>query len=65
MPRRIDFLSVGEEFGADALSERTHGKAIFGHRERCESATVQFPMGGTTTNIGKTSGADGPSVPGY
>ena len=50
MPRHFDFLSVGEEFGADALSGRCLGRAhcmveICGHRERCDER--QCPRNGT------------------
>jgi hypothetical protein len=57
MPRHFDFLSVGEEFGADALGEHLAWEKSAGIASGARSANVQFLMGGITANIRKPNGA--------
>ena len=65
MPRHFDFLSVGEEFGADAcsLANATRGTKLL-YRERAKSVTVQF-LTGNCHQYRESQRRDGTSVPGY
>jgi hypothetical protein len=54
MPRHFDFLSVSEEFGANALlfGDATRG-TICGYRKRCEGRHCPVSDERAITNAGK------------